>query len=43
MINEKKRKEVYFMEFPMGEVTAAVIAIVSYIMGLFTKNKKVDK
>lgn len=28
------------MEFPMAEVTSAIIAIVSYILGLFTKNKK---
>lgn len=28
------------MEFPMAEVTSAIIAIVSYVLGLFTKNKK---
>jgi hypothetical protein len=28
------------MDFPMEEITAAIIAVVSYILGLFTKKKE---
>lgn len=40
MINYE-RKEVYYMDFPMEEITSAIIAIVSYVLGLFTRKKKV--
>ena len=28
------------MEFPMEEITAAIIAVISYVLGLFTKKTK---
>jgi len=28
------------MEFPMEEITAAIIAVISYVLGLFTKKKE---
>jgi hypothetical protein len=34
------RKEVFFMgEFPINEIATAVMALVSYILGLLTKKK----
>lgn len=34
------RKEVFFMsDFPVSEITTAIMALVSYVLGLLTKKK----